>query len=337
MKRKFKIKNPLKKISAIYKIEVEGSDKIYIGETVNVSQRIQKHFSFLRKGKHSNPILQNLFNKYGEEKFIVSILEYIDTKDKITLKNLEIQYQKEIKNCISMDSNEFAIKNRSEESNISSLEALNKGREIHLEEWRIPVIVYNVTTKEHTNYKQFSDIFAFFEQKHAYKNLKEKILIPYKGLVCFYPEEFTEENINKIISAVGNTTNRGEYILYNILSGEIKYFSSKSQFAKCFKTTRHDVYDQYVNCIDEKYFCTKKITSLEELFNMDFMISRSITHIKKCNLKLYYDALLTHKNNVKTAEKLNLNRKYIKTLFDIKSREDRIKEVETLIARVKPI
>lgn len=337
MKRKFKVTNPLKNIPAIYKIVIEGSDKVYIGETVNVSQRIQKHFTFLRKGTHTNPILQNLFDKYGEDKCVVSILEYVNTKDKIILKDLELKYQKTYSNCISMDSSEFGIKNRSEDSYNNSIQALHKAREVHLEQWRTPVIVYNINTKQHVLYSQLTDIFSFFEQKHAYKNLKEKILIPYNNLVCFYPDEFIEENINKIVTAVGGTSNRGNYMLYNIMTGEIKYFSSKTQFAKYFNNTKHEMYDHYENCIDENYFCTKQISSLEELFTLDFMISRTSTCIKQCNLKIYYDALRTHKTNTNTAAKLNVNRHYVKTLFERKSLKDRISEVEMLIARVKPI
>lgn len=56
-KRKFIVETPLKQLPGIYKITCEDTDKVYIGESVNISQRIQKHFSFLRHNKHSNPIL----------------------------------------------------------------------------------------------------------------------------------------------------------------------------------------------------------------------------------------------------------------------------------------
>lgn len=89
MKRKYKVINPLKKSPEIYKISCENTDKIYIGETINLSQRVQKHFSLLRKNKHSNPILQNIFNKYKEETFSVEILEYLNITNDVELKIIE--------------------------------------------------------------------------------------------------------------------------------------------------------------------------------------------------------------------------------------------------------
>lgn len=56
MKRKFIVKNQLKQRPGIYMMSCNGTDKVYIGETVNLSRRLQKHFSLLRKNKHSNPI-----------------------------------------------------------------------------------------------------------------------------------------------------------------------------------------------------------------------------------------------------------------------------------------
>lgn len=40
MKRKYQVKTQLKKFPAIYKIACLESKKTYIGETINVSQRI---------------------------------------------------------------------------------------------------------------------------------------------------------------------------------------------------------------------------------------------------------------------------------------------------------
>lgn len=56
MKRKFIVKNQLKQSPGIYMMSCNGTDKVYIGETVNLSRRLQKHFSLLRKNKHSNLI-----------------------------------------------------------------------------------------------------------------------------------------------------------------------------------------------------------------------------------------------------------------------------------------
>ena len=57
MKRIFNVKSQLKKKPGIYKISCTESNKVYVGESVNISRRIQKHFFLLRHNTHSNPIL----------------------------------------------------------------------------------------------------------------------------------------------------------------------------------------------------------------------------------------------------------------------------------------
>lgn len=76
--------------SGIYKISNTVNDKIYIGSSINILQRIKEHIKTLKAGVHRNSYLQNHYNKYGqcliyeviEECEIINILEreqfYID-------------------------------------------------------------------------------------------------------------------------------------------------------------------------------------------------------------------------------------------------------------------
>lgn len=199
MKRTFKVKTKLKTTAGIYKISCINSDKIYIGESVNISRRIQKHFSLLRHNKHSNPILQNMFNKHGEEMFIVEVLEYTEFTDGVSLKILEKKYQEQTDNCISLASNEIFCIERSEEWKKKQGEILNLYREQTLNALvRKPVIVYDIIDKTHQRFKQIKDATVLIERKHIAKNIIKKCLIPYKHrYVAFLEHEFTEENIKK--------------------------------------------------------------------------------------------------------------------------------------------
>lgn len=47
----------------------------YIGSTNDFKRRLMKHRSELRKNKHHSTPLQRAFNKYGEDKFSITILE----------------------------------------------------------------------------------------------------------------------------------------------------------------------------------------------------------------------------------------------------------------------
>lgn len=80
------------RISGIYCITNKITGDRYIGSSVNINRRFKKHRTELRHNKHSNPILQRAFNKYGEDAFYFGIVEiceniiereqqYLDTKE----------------------------------------------------------------------------------------------------------------------------------------------------------------------------------------------------------------------------------------------------------------
>lgn len=63
--------------SGIYKIANKINGKIYIGKSLDVKERKYSHFYKLRKNEHGNQYLQVSFNKYGEENFEFSIIEFV--------------------------------------------------------------------------------------------------------------------------------------------------------------------------------------------------------------------------------------------------------------------
>jgi len=67
-------------IAGVYCIHNLENNKRYVGSSVNVLVRLEKHRALLRKGVHQNPYLQNSWNKYGEESFICYLLEAYDTE-----------------------------------------------------------------------------------------------------------------------------------------------------------------------------------------------------------------------------------------------------------------
>lgn len=62
--------------SGIYKISFEGYEKVYIGSTTNLIRRWECHLWKLRRNKHQNTYLQNIFNKFGEVKAKFTVLVY---------------------------------------------------------------------------------------------------------------------------------------------------------------------------------------------------------------------------------------------------------------------
>lgn len=68
----------MEKIQCVYKITNKVNKKVYIGSAIDFNRRKRRHFYLLRKGNHHSIKLQNSFNKYGEEKFIIKIIEIVD-------------------------------------------------------------------------------------------------------------------------------------------------------------------------------------------------------------------------------------------------------------------
>lgn len=60
--------------AGVYRIRNLNNGKIYVGSSSRLNKRWIKHRSMLRKGIHVNPILQNSWNKHGEDAFIFETL-----------------------------------------------------------------------------------------------------------------------------------------------------------------------------------------------------------------------------------------------------------------------
>lgn len=64
--------------SGVYCIENTINNKKYIGSSINVYKRKNRHFSELKNNKHKNSKLQNSFNKHGFSCFIFYVLELVE-------------------------------------------------------------------------------------------------------------------------------------------------------------------------------------------------------------------------------------------------------------------
>jgi group I intron endonuclease len=67
--------------SGVYQILCKPTGKIYIGSAVNFPARWSHHRNSLRRGVHRNIHLQNAWDKYGEESFEFSVLEFVERID----------------------------------------------------------------------------------------------------------------------------------------------------------------------------------------------------------------------------------------------------------------
>jgi hypothetical protein len=69
--------------SGVYQIVNKFNNKVYIGGTLNLRERIINHVSELKHHKHHSIHLQRAFDKYGIDAFYFEILEICDSNWKI--------------------------------------------------------------------------------------------------------------------------------------------------------------------------------------------------------------------------------------------------------------
>lgn len=75
----------------VYEIRNIVNDKRYVGQSSQKDQqRLWEHKTYLKKGNHQNRHLQRAWKKYGEENFVISILEECSSLDE--LNQLETYY-----------------------------------------------------------------------------------------------------------------------------------------------------------------------------------------------------------------------------------------------------
>ena len=84
--------------NVVYKITFEGSNKFYVGSAVDLKRRTGEHKYFLKKQIHCNPIMQNLYNKWGSP--IFSIIDSIENREELL--ELEQHYLNTLKPDINI-------------------------------------------------------------------------------------------------------------------------------------------------------------------------------------------------------------------------------------------
>jgi group I intron endonuclease len=72
-------------LSGCYKITSAIDLKVYVGSSKCIRKRAKEHFKLLAINKHSNPHLQNAYNKYGERNFKFEVITLCDANVRFDL------------------------------------------------------------------------------------------------------------------------------------------------------------------------------------------------------------------------------------------------------------
>lgn len=118
-------------MKGIYLIRNTKTNKVYIGSSIKLSARKQRHFKNLTEGIHHSKKLQNSFNKYGIDCFIFECIEEyedIDNQELIRREQYWIDYYDSYHNgynCRPNAENNYGHKHSNETKKL--LSKLNSG------------------------------------------------------------------------------------------------------------------------------------------------------------------------------------------------------------------
>lgn len=161
----------------IYKLNFEGTDKVYIGQSVNIKQRFSQHKQTLRAGTAS-PKLQEAFNKYGLPQLTTILI--------CTSTNLDM-YEESIINYYKSNINGFNTYSRPGEAPV--LKGVEHGNAKYTVEQLETVfnILYNCPDISYIEIEQFTKVASStigniaIGKSHIW--LSEKYPIKYKEVV----------------------------------------------------------------------------------------------------------------------------------------------------------
>lgn len=132
------------KKSGIYLLNC--NNRPYIGSSNNLYRRLLEHKYELKKGKHSNDFMQNIYNKYGIDTFEYLILEYCNPKDRIEKEKYYIEFFNSDLNLQKCPVLKTLSKYSKEKLSSSILKGRKEGRyvnSVHQNLWNGPINIYD--------------------------------------------------------------------------------------------------------------------------------------------------------------------------------------------------
>lgn len=98
--------------AGIYKIQNIENGRIYIGSAVNIHRRLVTHRWNLSRGTHTNSALQNVWNRYGSEKFEFKHILTCSEKDLLFYEQLVMDGYQSYKKKFGYNIRRYAESNR---------------------------------------------------------------------------------------------------------------------------------------------------------------------------------------------------------------------------------
>lgn len=189
--------------TGVYCIFNKANNKTYIGSSINIRLRKNRHICLLRKGVHINSHLQNAWNKYGEDNFRFVILVLCNSDELISTEQLFIDIFKPHYNIRKIAESNLGI-SLSKETREKMSVSLKK---IHREKFGISVIMMDLEG----NFVKKCDSLAEAAELtktspgNIFKIVSKKTK-SYNGFTFVYESEYNQRECYKV------KRNNGKYL-----------------------------------------------------------------------------------------------------------------------------
>ncbi len=109
MKTKKELKDQYKQMEfpmGVFQVKCTVNEKVLVDNSVDMESRWNRHRMELKFGNHKNKDLQNDWNNYGEDKFVVEVLSVLKKSEEEN-----VNYNKELKTLQNLIIEERKIEN----------------------------------------------------------------------------------------------------------------------------------------------------------------------------------------------------------------------------------
>ena len=120
--------------SGIYSIYCKCTDMYYVGQSLDVEERMNYHKSRLRNNKHKIESLQSDYNKYGEDSFIFKVEKYIEPQFLNSLETHFMEFYNSINKGYNINHTNVVIRKEDKEKQfaIQTLKYLDELEELYI-------------------------------------------------------------------------------------------------------------------------------------------------------------------------------------------------------------
>lgn len=231
------INKNLREKCGIYLLFNTINGKRYVGSSINIYNRLHEHVCLLKTNKAHNKHLQAAWNKYPEDSFVFTVLEYCSKEKQFEREQYYIDMiQPEYNLTLNVIANTGHAVSDEVKNKISSTlkEKYASGEIVTYKQdhaW-VKCYIYNIRTlKIEAECKNLADAFTLLKDKH--KSFIEGKIYSKRYIISKTKFDNTNELVNYINEIVLTAQSIfGKYIITESSNGDLTYYRNLAECAR---------------------------------------------------------------------------------------------------------